>query len=77
MKNNLIAIVIGGALSVFASPVSAKTFIDIYGTYTDSITNVSGTILSGSKISTLTSITHPRSACPAVSKIRNTLTSTI
>jgi hypothetical protein len=51
MKINLIAIVIGGALSVFASPVSAKTFIDIYGTYTDSITNVSGTNLSGSKIS--------------------------
>ena len=42
MKNIMIAVAIGGALSVFASPVSARTFIDIYGTYTDSVTNVSG-----------------------------------
>lgn len=52
MKNGLIAIVMGGALGVFASPVSAKTTVDIYGTYTDSVTNVSGTVTSGPKIST-------------------------
>lgn len=61
MKRSLIGIVvaIGGTIGLLASPASAGTIVDIYGTYTDSVTNVSATNVSGTGISRFNTLKAP------------------